>query len=202
MNRGASLVLAAVLGGVVVGGVVWLAKPDAPAAAATAAPARPSASAPQTARATLPPSTPVQSQPPPWAASGAVTPAPTGLAAAIRPKAIDPQRAQARAALRARLQRLTANGRHATLAEASSVLGELEKLDGSHLSGINIAAVRKNLEQVGELQRVARELQAESQRPGGGDKQKIQDLLARLKEIEAGMQFNLTAAAPAPVTQK
>ena len=202
MNRGASLVLAAVLGGVVVGGIVWLTKPEpvpatapsrsAPAATASAAPVVDS-------RATQAASAP-DSGTPPWAdhtgGAGASSPANLGSAISLSPQ--DQAKATQRAALRARIQKLTAGGRHPTPAEMDSVLGDMQRMEGSSVvAGVDIEALRQNLANVQKLQRVSQELQAESQKPGGGDKQKIQALLAQLKQIQSNMNYNVARGASA-----
>ncbi|MGA7296955.1 MAG: hypothetical protein WBW92_05555 [Rhodanobacteraceae bacterium] len=201
MTRSASLILAAVLGGVVVGGIVWVSKPDTvpvPEASQTSSPtqAKPPAPAASSAQA------PSASQAPPWADASGVAAAPSSIsvASAISTSPRDPEKARQRAAIRARLHKLTANGRHATPAEMSQVLGDLERVEGSPVvAGVDIGALRKNLIAVDKLQNLSRELQAESQKPGGGDKQRIQQILVQLKQIQSEMNYNTTAipaAAP------
>lgn len=201
MTRSASLILAAVLGGIVVGGIVWLTKPEP-----VTTPAVPQATSPL---ATKPPATlantlpaPSPSQAPPWADSSGVVAGPSSasLASAI---SMSPskrsEKARQRDAIRARIQKLTANGRHPTPAEMNDVLGDLERVEGSSaLGGVNIAALRENLVAVDKLQKLSLELQAESQKPGGGDKQKIQSILAQLKQIQANMNYNVAAPVGTP----
>lgn len=204
MNRGASLVLAAVLGGVVVGGIVWLTRPapaPVPAAApvpGTTQPASPGA--PGGSGAATQTTSPSNADVPPWAdrtgaVNGAAAP---GIGAAISLSPADQEKARQRAALRTRIQNLTANGRHPTPAEMDSVLGDLERVEGKPVvAGVDLAALRQNLAAVQKLQRISQQLQAETQRPGGGDKKKIEALLAELRQVQAGMNYNVGKLPPA-----
>lgn len=208
MTRSVSLVLAAVLGGVLVGGIVWFAKPAAPVASSTPPPS--SVSAPVSAATARTPSMAAggaaQTQAPPWA--GAVDGSagnlqPMGMAAAIHAAPVDPAKAKARAAIRARLAELTAGGRHPTPGEMSGVLADLERTEGSSaVGGVNIEALRNNLDKVSEMQKLGAELSAEAQQPGGGDKQKIEQILSRVRQLQSEMQSNIIVASPAPGQQK
>lgn len=110
---------------------------------------------------------------------------------------VDPQKTAARAAVRARLAQLTANGRHPTLAEMNDVLGQMERAEGSSVvAGVNLEAVRTNLVQVEKLRRLGKALQAEAQKPGGGDKQKLHELMRQMQQVEAQMRYDVSAAPP------
>ncbi len=206
MTRSASLILAAVLGGVVVGGIVWLTKPGAvytpvPTHVVTSV----QHTTPTASDSIVPIQTPTASQAPPWADGAGVMagPSSTSIASAISASPRDPIKASQRDAIRVQIQELTANGRHPTLAEMNDVLGDLERVEGSPVvSGVNIGVLRKNLVAVDKLQKLALELQAESQKPGGADEQKVQDILEQLKQVQAGMNYNITAAAPAVTPQR
>lgn len=203
MSRSTSLILAAILGGAVVGVIVWFARPQpampsapavsqpSPVAAAPAVTAKPAAGA--TASAPQP-------ELPPWAAgAGGGTPAAGGgLAGALDRHPVDPGKAAGLARIRARMTQLTAQGRHPTPAEMNDVLGDLEKVEGSSVvAGVDIGALRQNLVRVDEMRKLGEELKVESQKPGGGDKQKVNRLLARLQQLQSQMNLNLTVASPA-----
>ena len=202
MSRAASLLLAALFGGAVVGGIVWLTRP-APVHVPTPARSTPAAVSPATQTAANPAmATPSGSNAsaPPWAGRAGATgaSAPTNIGAAISLSPADKNKARQRAALSARIHKLTANGRHPTPAEMSSVLGDMERMEGkSVIAGVDIQALRQNLVNVQKLQRVSQQLQAESQKPGGGDKQKIQDLMAQLKQIQSNMRYDIAKSGPA-----
>lgn len=206
MNRNTSLILAAVIGGVVVGGVVWFSKPTMPPAppASTASRAVP-VQTPVALGKNVPVQATAPSQVPPWADGAGVVngPASTGIASAISTSSRDPEKTRQRAALRARLHKLTAGGRHPSIAELNDVLGDMERVEGSPVvAGVDIGTLRKNLAAVDKLQKLSLELQTESQKPGGGDKQKIQNILAQLKQIQADMNLNAAALAPAPTAPR
>ncbi len=204
MTRSTSLILAALLGGIVVGGIVWFMKPDATNVSTAPQTAAPTASRPQVpATPTAPSAGP--SQTPPWADASGVAAAPSSIsvAPAISLSPEDKEKARQRAAIRARILKLTANGRHPTPAEMNDVLGDLERVEGSPvIAGVNVGALRKNLVAVDKMQKLSIELQAESQKPGGGDKEKIQNILAQLKQIQAQMNYAITAAPSATPTQR
>ncbi len=199
MTRSASLILAAVLGGIVVGGIVWVSKPDT-----VPVPAASQTSSPTAAKPPTPPANSAQapsaSQAPPWADASGVAAAPSSIsvASAISASPRDPEKARQRDAIRARIQKLTANGRHPTPAEMNQVLGDLERVEGSPVvAGVDIGALRKNLVAVDKLQKLSRELQTESQKPGGGDKKRIQQILAQLKQIQSEMNYSAATVRPA-----
>ena len=198
MSRNVALILAAVLGGVVVGGIVWFAKPVvAPASQPARAPAPASTVAPITPGAI----DAAQTQRPPWAdaSQDATGPSRTSVAGAISASSRDPGKAQEREAIRQRLVELTAGGRHPTPAELNDVLADLERNAGSPIvAGVNIGALRSNLAAVDKLQKLGLELQAETRKPGGGDKQKIESILEQLRQVQSGM--DLGVAVPPPQT--
>jgi len=191
MSRIAPMILAAALGGAVVGGIVWFTRPAPPATPAAA---------PETAAATAAsaaaPAGAGQTAPPPWAnADGSAG----GLGAAIGAAPIDPKKAQARAEIRSRITALTANGRHPTPSEMNALLGDLERVEGSSvISGVNIGALRSNLVKVDEMQRLGMEMKAETEKPGGGNPQKVQEILARLQKLQSEMRLDITVPTPAP----
>jgi len=203
MTRNTSMVMAAVLGGIIVGAVVWFAKPAV----------TPSVTTPATVAAPVPVSTVAvplaasvgQAAPPPWVNAGNVAsnPQAPGLGAVIHGAPVDPVKAQAREALRTRLLALTAGGRHPTPAEMNDILGDLQRVEGSStIAGVDVAALRNNLVKVNEMQQLGAELTAQTQMPGGGDKQKIQQLLTRVRQLQSEMQLNVAVAPPASVPQK
>jgi hypothetical protein len=201
MTRNLSMVMAALLGGIVVGVVVWFAKPAV----------MPSVTKPATVAAPVPAGTVAaplatsvgQAAPPPWANAGTSGAQAPGLGAAIHGAPVDPAKAQAREALRTRLLGLTAGGRHPTPAEMNDILGDLQRVEGSStIGGVDIAALRNNLVKVNEMQQLGAELTAQTQLPGGGDKQKIQQLLTRVRQLQSEMQLNVAVAPPAAVPRK
>lgn len=206
MNRSVSLILAAIVGGVVVGGVVWFSKPPPPPAPSANSATRPApVEAPVATGNNEPGQATAPSQLPPWADGAGVVnhPASTSLASAISTSSRDPEKTRQRAALRARLHKLTADGRHPSIAELNDVLGDMERVEGSPVvAGVDIGALRQNLAAVDKLQKLSLELQTESQKPGGGDKQKIQDILAQLKQIQADMDLNIAVPTPAAAAQR
>lgn len=199
MSRIAPMIIAATLGGIVVGGIVWFARPAPPAPAAA-----PVVSA---APVTVSP-TPASTGPaPPWAGNTAPSSAGNDLSAVFGATSADPKKNAARQAVRAKIASLTANGRHPTPAEMNVVLGDLERIEGSSIiSGVNVGALRSNLVKVDEMQRLAEEMKVESQKPNGGDPEKSKQILARLQKLQGEMRMDIaapTATTPAPViTQK
>ncbi len=194
MSRVAPIIIAAALGGVVVGGIVWFAKP------APTAPAAP-VSVEQTSAVAAPSNT---GAPPPWAGNSAA-PVGSDLGPAIGSANVDPKKKAAREAVRAKILSLTANGRQPTPAEMNTVLGELERIEGSSvISGVNVGALRSNLAKVDEMQRLGEEMRVESTKPNGGDPQKLKELMGRLQKLQAEMRTDIAAPiTPAPVvTQK
>jgi len=190
MSRATPLIIAAALGGLVVGGIVWFARPAPPA------PPAPVADMQATGAAAV--ATPSNTgAPPPWAEPSA---APTGadLGPAIRNTQADPKKRAAREAIRTKILSLTANGRQPTPAEMNAVLGELERVEGSSvISGVNVGALRSNLSKVDEMQRLGMEMKDESSKPNGGDPAKLKDIMNRLQKLQAEMRTDI--AAPAPV---
>ncbi len=190
MSRAAPLIIAAALGGLVVGGIVWFARP------APSAPPLPVADMQATNAAAV--STPSSTgAPPPWAEPSAA-PAGADLGPAIRNTPTDPKKRAAREAIRTKILSLTANGRQPTPAEMNAVLAELERVEGSSvISGVNVGALRSNLSKVDEMQRLGMEMKNESSKPNGGDPAKLKDIMNRLQKLQAEMRTDI--AAPAPV---
>lgn len=196
MSRVAPMIIAAALGGIVVGGIVWFARP------APTAPAAPINTVQAPGPVTVTPNS--AGAPPPWADSSA---APTGadLGPAIRSTSSDPKKTAAREAIRAKILSLTANGRQPTPAEMNGVLAELERVEGSSIiSGVNVGALRNNLSKVDEMQRLGMEMKNESTKPNGGDPKKLKDIMERLQKLQTEMRTDISApAGPAPTaTQK
>lgn len=190
MSRAAPLIIAAALGGLVVGGIVWFARPAPPA------PSAPVADMQATGAAAV--STPSNTgAPPPWAETSSA-PAGADLGPAIRNAPTDPKKQAAREAIRTKILSLTANGRQPTPAEMNAVLAELERVEGSSvISGVNVGALRSNLSKVDEMQRLGMEMKNESSKPNGGDPEKLKDIMNRLQKLQAEMRTDI--AAPAPV---
>lgn len=190
MSRVAPLIIAAALGGLVVGGIVWFARPAPPAPSAPVADMQ--------VTGVTPVSTPSSAgAPPPWAETST---APTGadLGPAIKNVSTDPKKQAAREAIRAKILSLTANGRQPTPAEMNGVLAELERVEGSSvISGVNVGALRNNLSKVDEMQRLATEMKDESAKPNGGDQAKLKDIMGRMQKLQSEMRTDI--AAPAPV---
>jgi len=198
MSRAAPIILAAALGGVVVGAIVWFARPAPPPQVA------PVTAQTQEAAPAAPANT---GQPPPWAANGN-TSVGADLGPAIGPARGDPKKRAAREAIRAKILALTANGRQPTPAEMNVVLSELERVEGSSvISGVNVGALRNNLVKVDEMQKLGEQMKNESSKPGGGDPQKIKDIMARLQKLQSEVRLDISAPNPAGqqppvVTQK
>lgn len=195
MSRAAPMIIAAALGGLVVGGIVWFARP------APTAPATPVNAAEAPATAVTPANT---GAPPPWADSSGAAPS-ADLGPAIKSVAADPKKRAAREAIRAKILSLTANGRQPTPAEMNGVLAELERVEGSSIiSGVNVGALRNNLSKVDEMQRLGMEMKNESTKPNGGDPKKLKEIMERLQKLQTEMRTDIAApAGPASVvTQK
>lgn len=192
MSRIASLVVAGVIGGLLVGSVVWFVRPPAALPAANA----------ESAAAATPVSPPAAVAPlgeaPPWAATSADAP-PPGLGDAISTLPSDPARAAARDALRSRLGALTAGGRRPSPAEMNQLLADLERTEGSHvIGGVNIGALRSNLVKVEEMQQLGVQMKAEAEKPGGADQEKVKAILARLQKLQSEMRLDLTVPQSTP----
>jgi hypothetical protein len=195
MSRVAPMIIAAALGGLVVGGIVWFARPAPPAVAQAPA----NTTQMPDASITTPANT---ASPAPWADSST---APTGadLGPAIRSVSTDPKKKMAREAIRAKILSLTANGRQPTPAEMNAVLGELERVEGSSvISGVNVGALRNNLSKVDEMQRLGLEMKNESTKPNGGDPKKLKELMERLQKLQTEMRTDIAAPAAPTMTQK
>lgn len=197
MSRTVQIVGAAAAGGLVVGLIMWFARPvqspaTPPSQAAVAAVPVESAAVTSVAA------------PPPWADSTATGPI---VLPDLRSAAkANPQKQAAREAIRQKIAELTANGRQPTPAEMNVVLAELERVEGaSIISGINVGAVRNNLIKVDEMQRLGEQMKAESTKPGGGDVQKLNAMLARIQKLQSEMRLDIAVpppAAPVQHTQK
>ncbi len=193
MSRPMQIVGAAVAGGLIVGLVMWFVRPvqdpAIPPSPSTAV-AVPVESAAMTSVAA----------PPPWAGSAATAPI---VLPDLRSSAkANPQKQAAREAVRQKIAGLTANGRQPTPAEMNVVLAELERIEGSSvISGINVGAVRNNLMKVDEMQRLGEQMKAESTKPGGGDVQKLNALLARIQKLQSEMRLDIAVPPPAAPTQ-
>lgn len=190
MSRAAPLIIAAALGGLVVGVIVWFARPS------PSAPPAPVADMQTTNSAAV--STPSNTgAPPPWAEPSAAAGG-ADLGPAIRNAPADPKKQAAREAIRTKILSLTANGRQPTPAEMNAVLAELERVEGSSvISGVNVGALRSNLSKVDEMQRLGMEMKNESSKPNGGDPEKLKEIMTRLQKLQAEMRTDI--AAPAPV---
>lgn len=188
MSRAAPLIIAAALGGLVVGAIVWFARPAPVAAPAQVVDTQAAVASTQ--------STPSNTgAPPPWAE----TSAPTGadLGPAIRNVPTNPKKQAAREAIRTKILSLTANGRQPTPAEMNAVLAELEQVEGSSvISGVNVGALRNNLTKVDEMQRLGMEMKNESSKPNGGDPAKLKDIMSRLQKLQAEMRTDIAAPPP------
>ena len=192
MSRPMQIVGAAVAGGLVVGLIMWFARP-------VQDPAIPSSPAVAVAVPVENAAITSVAAPPPWAGSAATAPI---VLPDLRSSAkANPQKQAAREAVRQKIAGLTANGRQPTPAEMNVVLAELERIEGSSvISGINVGAVRNNLMKVDEMQRLGEQMKTESTKPGGGDVQKLNALLARIQKLQSEMRLDIAVPPPAAPT--
>lgn len=189
MSRAAPLIIAAALGGLVVGSIIWFARPAPPAASVPVADMQ--------AAAVVAPAPSNTGSPPPWADTS-TAPAGADLGPALKNVPTDPKKQAAREAIRTKILSLTANGRQPTPAEMNTVLAELERVEGSSIiSGVNVGALRNNLSKVDEMQRLGMEMKSESSKPNGGDQAKLKDIMMRLQKLQTEMRTDI--AAPAPI---
>ena len=190
MSRPIQIVGAAAAGGLVVGLIMWFARPPqtpvAPPLQVTEVAAPVASTAPTSVAAA-----------PPWADSAAT--APITLPDLRSSAKASPQKQAAREAIRQKIAGLTANGRQPTPAEMNVVLADLERVEGSSvISGINVGAVRNNLVKVDEMQRLGEQMKTESTKPGGGDIQKLNAMMARIQKLQSEMRLDITVSPPAP----
>lgn len=200
MNRGLLVLLAAVCGGLVVGLVMWLAEPTATAPKAAAvkpaipATVLPSSSTAADAAMAGKQAAPTHQQLPPWARNLRSTPSATPLPASAAMSAKQHQLA----AVQARLQELMRRG-NPSVAEVDDVLADLIRVQGNTvIGGVDLAALRNKLAAVTELQRIAGQLKAETQKPDGGDKHRIKQLTDQLKALQPRLRGSVLATGPAP----
>lgn len=169
-----------------VGAYLWLGSPQqSPAPQALSAPAAaPARSLPPAPRSAEPPSAPPSTAgTPPWLAPQADrAPTPAG------------KQEQELARIQARLAEMSTVGK-ADPREVDGLLAELQRIKGNEVGGVNIAALRDNLAKAQEIQRLAAELDQMAHRPNP-DPRQVQDLVARIQKLQAGMRLDL-AVPPA-----
>lgn len=93
------------------------------------------------------------------------------------------------ARIQARLAQLSTVGK-ADPREVDGLLAELQRIKGNEVAGVNIAALRDNLAKAQEIQRLAEELNRMAHRPNP-DPQQVQDLVARIQRVQAGMRLDV-----------
>lgn len=76
--------------------------------------------------------------------------------------------------------------------KVEAMLNQLKQKHGSTVAGVNLDVVIKNLQVAQELQVLALEIQRESAKPGGGDKQKMQAYIAQLTKLQSQLRTDIT----------
>jgi hypothetical protein len=119
-----------------------------------------------------------------------------GLAAgnAAGGNAKDADKTKALENLQQRLAALAAPGRNPSPREVDTLLAELQKQQGSNqVGGVDIGALRGNLARAEEIQRLAHELQAVAQQPGTPNTEKMQQLMSKIQQQQAGLRMDVLA---------
>lgn len=114
----------------------------------------------------------------------------SGAADSTRPKLQD---------IQAELQALSAGGRTPQPKELDAVFEKLERYNGSsQMGGVDLQIVRKNLQAAARIQTLSEQMKPLAADPTPENVQKLQALVAEMREVQATMDVKgLTAAAAA-----
>lgn len=157
--------------------IAWWLWPAVPPSAPLTAPslALPSAPASLPQAPTAPAVTPSEASPP-WAGA----PVPAAPSAASAPAAL-PNRE-----------------RPQNIAQLDAMLDQMQRENGSNVvGGVKLDVLRSNLAKAEQLQALAKQIEAESLKPNGGDLQVMQGYLKQLQALQGQLRMDFMAAPAA-----
>ncbi len=97
------------------------------------------------------------------------------------------------AEIQQRLAALSAQGANTDPLEVDKVLADLQRVQGGNdLNGLDLSAMRENLQRAAEMQRLAREMEKIAQNPTKEDMPRLQALMAQIQKQQSGLRTDLT----------
>lgn len=106
-------------------------------------------------------------------------------------------------AMQADLLRQIQEGKQPDTRQVDATLARLQELEGSPIvAGVNIPAVRHNLEKAHQLQQLAQEMEREAKKPGGPDMNRLNAQMAQLQRLQSQLRTDVSVnqpGTPAPV---
>lgn len=155
------------------------------------------------------PSTPpaAGSMAPPMATSSLPSPSPTTGAGAVATSPAAPGSTSPTplgqkpgiAEIQQRLAALSAKGANTDPLEVDKVLADLQRVQGGNdLNGIDLSAMRENLQRAAEMQRLAKEMEKIAQNPTKEDMPRLQALMAQIQKQQSGLHTDLTLKQAPP----
>ncbi|HEV2612293.1 MAG TPA: hypothetical protein VGU61_18670 [Noviherbaspirillum sp.] len=106
-------------------------------------------------------------------------------------------------ALQADILRQTQQGRQPDAKQVDATLAKLQEIEGAPIvAGVNIPAVRSNLDKAQQLQQLAQEMEREARKPGGPDMNKLKAQMAQLQQLQGQLRNDVSVnqpGMPAPV---
>lgn len=105
--------------------------------------------------------------------------------------------------LQADILRQTQQGRQPDAKQVDATLAKLQEIEGAPIvAGVNIPAVRSNLDKAQQLQQLAQEMEREAKKPGGPDMNKLKAQMAQLQQLQGQLRNDVSVnqpGMPAPV---
>jgi hypothetical protein len=137
--------------------------------------------------------------PPPWAIGNTGTPsslpAPMDAqpAAPVQPGAVPRLDAKEMERMQQEISALQSSGKPPDPKRVEEMLTTLRQTHGPIAGGINLDIVINNLQVSQKMQTLALDMQAESNKPGGGSTAKMQGYMEQLNKLQSQMRTDITA---------
>ncbi len=106
-------------------------------------------------------------------------------------------------ALQADILRKTQQGQQPDAKQVDATLAKLQEIEGAPIvAGVNIPAVRSNLDKAQQMQQLAQDMEREAKKPGGPDMNRLRAQMAQLQQLQGQLRNDISVnqpGAPAPV---
>ncbi|WP_334189536.1 hypothetical protein [Noviherbaspirillum sp.] len=106
-------------------------------------------------------------------------------------------------ALQADILRQTQQGKQPDAKQVDATLAKLQEIEGAPVvAGVNIPAVRSNLDKAQQMQQLAQDMEREAKKPGGPDMNKLRAQMAQMQQLQGQLRNDVSVnqpGTPAPV---